>query len=699
MAGESNFGSNNPFRRKTAGAAAVAAAAAPPSAPSAPSVVDGFPPIDAPTATSPHPSAAHLPSGDDFQNLLKAMAKTDEPAPSTTFQKKKPVKKVRVQSPPPSSPESGHANHGYPEYPRDDDDSSSSSSSDFESLEGEAGDPFRNAELPVRSEDAFGLHERIIPQASGGVPPPNPFQKTLEDIEHSTKDESLDTPGTATAGKGALDVDAFRRLLLTGQAPSLPHPSTLPSVSSHLHPTGAAGDGASNTDASSISRQSIFDAAHPLQETPRSSHEISEPEADESLRGLLPTPGVTRRSSNKKPPPPPPGSRHGKMIKFEFKGDEKTRGSFEAPATPGRPGPAATGVISPRRTSSSSDVNKPLPPAPARRPEDEEGESIFDREAAGKVPDIDIDPEAVVVPSPRPPTPPNISHSSSTPVQDPISTLRKPAPPPRRQPHARTDSKPPSFTGIPPPSTTNSEDPDAAPLRSSLESTHSRSSSTHVNISAPAPPPPRRATTNPTRAAGNSLASPTSSVSASSPSALSDAERSPLAWPQHGSAHLPHGHSHLVDSPSPGIIHSQSQVKLSTPPPPPPARNSSMRSLTGRPASVSSMDAPSRRIVRDSSGGSISMPPPPPPRARGSSKGSLDGPAAAAPRRTSVESVRPLGGPVMEEPAAVGASGGPAGSGDAVRRDSAAKDILADLDALQREVDALRGQFEKKGGS
>jgi hypothetical protein len=53
----------------------------------------------------------------------------------------------------------------------------------------------------------------------------------------------------------------------------------------------------------------------------------------------------------------------------------------------------------------------------------------------------------------------------------------------------------------------------------------------------------------------------------------------------------------------------------------------------------------------------------------------------------------------VEEPAAVGASGGPAGSGDAVRRDSAAKDILADLDALQREVDALRGQFEKKGGS
>ena len=90
-------------------------------------------------------------------------------------------------------------------------------------------------------------------------------------------------------------------------------------------------------------------------------------------------------------------------------------------------------------------------------------------------------------------------------------------------------------------------------------------------------------------------------------------------------------------------------------PPPPPARNTSVR----RPPSVHSVEAPSRQVSSDStaSQGGGKKPPPPPARKRGSSKGSMDVP------RT------------MENE-------GEKGHGQA---------ILSDLEALQREVDALRG--------
>ena len=77
-----------------------------------------------------------------------------------------------------------------------------------------------------------------------------------------------------------------------------------------------------------------------------------------------------------------------------------------------------------------------------------------------------------------------------------------------------------------------------------------------------------------------------------------------------------------------------------------------------------------------------------------------------------MDSVKVMGGRVVEEPSAAGAgSGGVVGSvseepgelgeeqgGGRPRsqtQDSAANDILADLDALQREVDAARAKFGK----
>ncbi|KAL1859623.1 hypothetical protein Daus18300_009488 [Diaporthe australafricana] len=585
MASESGFGSHNPFRRKTtaspgAGAQAqlgAGAGAAPPSS----SV------LHADTRAPAH-------GADDFARSLNLLPKTDAPPPSTSFQKKKPVKKVRVQSPPPSSPESASAEHSYPKYPlppREDGDSSSVSS---QSINGEEEDPFQN-EAPPLPEDAFAPMARVQaaqPQPhTGRGPPPNPFQKTLEDMEQAAKDGgSTSAEHASPAGKG-LDVEAFKKLLLTGQGPAPGAAGTTGSAT--LHPTGMAGDGGSMTDASSVSRQSIFESNNHTQESPRTSHEISEPEGDEEKQGLISSPPPKQSGSRKKLPPPPPATRHGKAIKVGPV--EKDRPQALERRTSGGLADSPSG----RRSSlSPTDVNKPLPEPPSRS-ENDPKESIFDKEAAGKVPEIDIDPEADVVPSPRPPTPPNMSHSSSTPVQNPTSTLRKPAPPPRRGAHARTESK------------TQAELPEepATPSRSSMESVRSRSSSIRQHPGAP---------------------------------------------------------------------------KLT--PPPPPQRNPSHRKsaalLSNRPSSSSPLEPPARKPGREGA-----VPPPPPPRKRGSSRGSMEGSAVDL-KRTSMESVRKVSGdstagsvpPVAEETEVAGGA----------ETDEAVQAMLADLDALQREVEAAR---------
>lgn len=639
MASEPPSGSHNPFRRKSS-TTMPAPAAAPLS-------------TDPPDPSSSLYSRQRPPANPlDFARALESLPKTDAPPPNTTFQKKKPVKKVRVQSPPPSSPESTSAEHTYPKYPlppRDDDDETSSS--DSPSVNGDREDPFQNEAPPIALHTETNVagpnsfHHRFSPTPVGrigGGPPPNPFQQTLEDMERAAVEGGqAANEQSLGAGKAGMDVEAFKRLLLTGQGP-------LPSAG---RSTGVAGDSGSITEASS--RQSMSEAAPPSPETPRTSHETSEPEADAERRDKAPAPPAQRTGSRKKPPPPP-ATRHGKLIKVELKDKGLQGTSGRRPSL----GPIAVSPTSPRRSSSTSptDVNKPLPPPP-NRVEDDARDSIFDTEAAGKIPEIDIDPEVDPVPPPRPPTPPNASHSSSTPVQTPpASTLRKPAPPPRRQGHARGESK----------STVadTSEEVATTPSRSSFESQRSRSSSLRVSLSGPPAPPPRRAASH---RQSPSLSSP-ASVHLTSPS-----------YPFPASAGSPGGSDapasyHPTDasssSTSLGAPSGAAGSAKFSPPPPPPQRNASVRkSIGARPMA-------SESTPRKSSAGSV--PPPPPPRARGSSKGSMDGPTGLG-RADSMRS--PPDGAVPEEAEA---------TADTAASDEALKAMLADLDALQREVDAAR---------
>ncbi|KAK1831244.1 hypothetical protein QBC39DRAFT_96390 [Podospora conica] len=642
-----SLSSNNPFRRNGAGASAPAAA--PPSFD-----VDA---LEAPSPAAPSPS-----SSEHFRSHLQTLSQPAHPPPATSFQKPKVVKKVRVQSPPPSSPESAGAPESYPRRGRYDE-------SDTSDDEDDDVNPFSITPQapPTRSEDE---QIEVQPTSTLHRAPPNPFQRTLQDIELGSDGIQQNTetlPGT----RAALDVDAFKRLLLTGQAgASKAAPATqIPQ---------RAGDGANLTDSSSLSRQSISGASTHLsiQDTPRTSHDISDREADDDRHGLTGSarPNIQTSSSVRKKPPPP-SSRHGKLIRPEPMGKS---GSEDAPTSHGSstqtPRETTTPLTSPFQGSSTPlKVNKPLPVPPTDVYDKVDGVLGQDGGAVQMPAETTADE---ILPVPQPPTPPKASHSIPT-APSTTSQTKKPPPPPRRQPHGRSESRASIHgAGGSQPSVHNPDERDLTARRSSQDSTRSRSSSLRVSIHAPAPPPPRRPAHH--SRPSNSFISP-SSISFSSPTP-SGSERSPSELPEFSPLPTPSIAAEISASETPVSStagHSTPHLKH-FPPPPPPARNASTRSK--RPPSVHSIEAPSRRPSSHAG-----LPPPPPPRQRGGSKGSVDGVVVGT--RPAVEPVRILEGSFAEEPE----------GGRAAEEPGASTDILADLTALQREVDALRGKVAKTG--
>ncbi|KAI8954698.1 hypothetical protein F4801DRAFT_483905 [Xylaria longipes] len=626
-----SFGSNNPFRRKP-GAASVNPAA---SSSSLSFGIDGPSPLSTTTTRPPFTT---------FKSAAPENERRDEEEQPVQQKPKKIVKKVRVQSPPPSSPEDAVPVTRFPALERldnDDDDDDGDSASVSSKSDVQDDNPFGAASVDPDSKLTAGP---AVPQI-----PPNPFARTLQDIEGRSQD--ITAP---SASKGSLDVDSFKRLLLTGYT-NLPNPShtaldSAGNPSGAVHTLGALPDGASLTDASSVSKHSIFDA---LQETPRTSHEISESETPEDRKGILPSSPLTIVPSvSVRKKPPPPSSRHGKLIKIDLGADPNSRGT--PPTAPsGAPDlPSPLGVAL-RKVSSESastlcspqgatDVNKPLPAPPLRAAADEDVESPFDREAAGKIPEAFAELRA----HPRPPTPPPTTRSRSG-SQTSTQSRKPAAPPPRR--HGRNDSKTPSIY----PTSTNEDPP-----RSSMESNHSRAESQRIGINtAPAPPPPRRP--GQVRQGSSFSGIGHGDHSVISPG-LSEKERSPLgsSFTPMASSGVQSGYSHSLSTATPS---TNGQIKIN-PPPPPPTRKQSIR----RPPSVMSIEsssgpAPVRRVSREKEGGAL-PPPPPPPRARGGS------------RKGSAGSVIVGNGSATPTALESGKQG---------------KDILADLNALQREVDEM----------
>ncbi|KAG7107384.1 hypothetical protein HYQ44_013263 [Verticillium longisporum] len=285
--------STNPFRRKNAAA-----------------------------ATSDRPSIPKATSSAAF--LQSITTSTDSDGTATPPLKQKVVKRVRVQSPPPS-PGAVPSPPVIPGYSNDDYDDP---------------DPFESR-FPANPDNMGAL-----PEAAPLVAANRSAETTFEDKTDHDVAHDLEAVTTASApGKGGLDVSAFQRLLLTGQSGS---EATVPSTAPLQNDNAPA----------AISVERLNEAGH---EDVRSTTPTSQ-------RGTPVPPGPRR-------PPPPPSSRHGKSIKPQHM--EEVSGA--------QPSSSTSSLASPKPRS-PSDVERPVPPAPRHRVADDTEDTIA-REAAARLPE------------------------------------------------------------------------------------------------------------------------------------------------------------------------------------------------------------------------------------------------------------------------------------------------------------------------
>ncbi|KAL8701781.1 MAG: hypothetical protein Q9201_004729 [Fulgogasparrea decipioides] len=403
------------------------------------------------------------------------------------------------------------------------------------------------------------------------------------------------TASAQSAGKPHYDVDDFKRLLLTGEKLRTDKPGSTrpPAQLQGLQ----RGDSSSNTDASSVSRQSIFESHQTVyQESPRTSMDMDP--SDDERHGLV-QPSTAHPGRSK---PSVPLSRHGKLVKQNVPQTVFFESMSSSPPDQGSTPKPFTELSSPTSPRSIRALNKPLPPPPR-------SESPIPIEATQDMP-------------------PPASHQVETSLTAPyhpsrLAIKRSPPTPPAARRHGQGRSR----------SSTNDSSRSTSISEEHSQQTHpSPSTSLSTTASRPPPlPPPRNAGTIPAQETSK-LTSNVGPV----PEAL---------------------------DPAPSKYR----------PPPPPSRTASTASIKRMPR------------IRTGSGSSGSAPPPPP-RRRGSSLSQSnttpsrmtgDDENARNQRSANVDGVTANQQSPMPESQAAG------------------KDLVADLTALQREVDEFRGQFDR----
>ncbi|KZZ92426.1 hypothetical protein AAL_06052 [Moelleriella libera RCEF 2490] len=505
----------------------------------------------------------------------KSSLRSEDPITAGT-RKSKPLKRVRVLSPPPLSPDSPEwqSDEFQPPAPL------SSNTMDYGNYY-PSSDPFNGLSTDDSDRESATtprLSQRDHQSPSldttvGARAPGNPFSKALQDIEGSQtlqkeRKEEGEALKAANADGRALNVDAFQRLLMTGKATDEVAPAS--TLNDEFEMKGSAATPSFPTKIKAPEPSDSGDE-ETLTESSMSEEEEEEEEEDRSIPYAASS-HAHLKQDKKVPPPPPPSSRHGKSL-------QRYESTDQARQAPANDYGQATG---------------------ARRGPGDQGDLALGYDGA-------IAEEVVK----------EADSSPVNPVPSRTSSIRKsaPAPPPPRG-RARSDSRPNDQW--------NSQ-------RTSLDEMPQRSDSVRSGGNAPLPPPPRR----PHAASKPSSQPPTPSVP-SYPNFFGQ-----LSPPT--DANKPEEAGELA-SPA---------ASTSSAPRPPPARHSSTR----RPPSLHSVEAPSRRVSSENRRESFHAPPPPPPRHHGFAPASDVGPLAV-----------------------------PADSGKSA-------DILADLDALQREVDALRGKM------
>ena len=184
--------------------------------------------------------------------------------------------------------------------------------------------------------------------------------------------ESSNAAPDPKSKRQTLDVDSFKRLLLTGESGT--DSSGSADVNAHSTVPQLATDSSSNTDTSSLSQRSFLESGHQtVEETPRSSYEFERGDMI-AQRYPQPTPGTVQERK----PPPPPKPRHGKPLNetTNIPPEQSTTprpNDFKTPPlAPSEPSSALSGDATPRlepedAPNQTSAKKKPPPPPLARR--------------------------------------------------------------------------------------------------------------------------------------------------------------------------------------------------------------------------------------------------------------------------------------------------------------------------------------------
>lgn len=392
--------------------------------------------------------------------------------------------------------------------------------------------------------------------------PYNPFARTLATSESSFGLQQDNGQSDGQRQRPAMDVDAFKNILLTGSA-SPPNYNSTSAADRRLSPAGRRPhDSESSTDTSSV-----FDPAYTLHpESPRVDHyDFSSDSEDDVENETERTNLMGQGRSDDLPPPAPPkpkSTRGPQTVSFaDF--DQSIPPNFQAPGGRGTP-PLNTqqrGILRPTVQRSASDLNKPLPPPP--QPSDSALPPL--------VPDKDV-----------PQTQQSLSESLSVPDVDSSTPKKVPPPPPVSRRHAPTPARPRSASNL---SAQESISDIPNPSSSSSLPPQVKSDETSSNKPSVPPPPPPSRKVHP--------AAP-SSTTADLP-LHAPIESKPLVPPPPPRRHPSTSGSMRTASPANSLRKDISPLPPSggnAPPPPPPRRgagggNSSQRSsIDGRPSSL-----------------------------------------------------------------------------------------------------------------
>lgn len=428
---------------------------------------DRFPSLEALDSLQTYPSLQNEGIIDDSNELYKNAAKAHEKETAS-----KPIKKVRVISPPPLSPDS-------PDLPATQD--ALAASIERYSAYDES-DPFGASETDESGQDStyttrFPTNVPASQDSDNSGPPANPFSKTLQDLEGSEelelqRKEEGESLKAANPTKPILDVDGFRRLLMTGQASSGGDSNAL------LDKTTTEAD---------VTRSNKANEQYEQQSTVTVTQEG---DADSS----------SAPSKEKKMPPRPPSSRHGKTLKQTSQNDNS---DTQILSEPSQTHPRSRGNsdakqrvdvevgdenIPPSLPHSTTTPKKSVPAPPPRR-----GHGRTDTKTnipiIAPLSDVNIADSKDEVPSSR------SSIDSAQPKIDAIKqTSQAPAPPPPRRPNVT-----PKQAGITPqPSVSSNSIPQNAASTPPFAEVKSPSNpidqpTKHSRFPAPPPPPTRTA--------------------------------------------------------------------------------------------------------------------------------------------------------------------------------------------------------------